>query len=333
VLLVTLGASFIFYEGSPFSPVNFTGNGSGHVQVQITPGETASGVGETLVADNVVASVSAFTAAATASGHPTALEPGYYEVKQHMSAAAAFALLLNPKSRVQTRVLVQEGLRVTDIIHLLGTATHDLSGYQAAVNDTKALGLPPYADGDAEGYLFPATYDIQPNESPIDVARLMVATFEQQVATVNLAATAKADDITETQAIIIASLVQAEGGSIADYGKIARVIYNRLNASPPMKLELDSTVMFALHTTGIRASSSQLQVNSPFNTYLHFGLPPGPIDDPGLAAIQAALHPTPGDWLYFVTVNPKTGLTRFTASATQFEQFTNELDANLAKEH
>jgi UPF0755 protein len=98
-----------------------------------------------------------------------------------------------------------------------------------------------------------------------------------------------------------------------------------------MPLQLDSTVMYALHIYGIRASSAQTRVRSPYNTYLHTGLPPGPIDSPGAAAIQAALHPVPGTWTYFVTVDPKTGLTRFTNSFTQFGQFEAELAANLAK--
>ena len=136
-------------------------------------------------------------------------------------------------------------------------------------------------------------------------------------------------NLTPAEAIIVASLVQAEGGRVADYPKIARVIYNRLDAN--MQLQLDSTVMYALHRYGILATNQQLQVNSPYNTYQHTGLPPGPIDSPGDAAIQAALHPAKGTWLYFVTVNPKTGVTEFTSSSTTFVQLRAELEKNLGQ--
>jgi UPF0755 protein len=96
-----------------------------------------------------------------------------------------------------------------------------------------------------------------------------------------------------------------------------------------MPLQLDSTVLYALHSYGILATSRQLDVRSPYNTYKHKGLPPGPIDSPGDAAIRAALHPAKGNWLYFVTVNPKTGETDFTSSQAQFEQFRSELEHYL----
>jgi UPF0755 protein len=127
----------------------------------------------------------------------------------------------------------------------------------------------------------------------------------------------------------MASLVQAEGGRLSDYPKIARVIYNRLAQGMP--LQLDSTVLYGLNTYGIIASDQQLNSTSPYNTYKYKGLPPGPIDSPGDAAIRAVLHPASGNWLYFVTVNPKTGETLYTSSPAQFEQFRAELEKNLGQ--
>jgi UPF0755 protein len=248
-----------------------------------------------------------------------------------MQASLAFALLLKPSSRLQTKITIPEGKRLTQIIAILGADTGNLSGYRQAVKDVKALNLPSYAGGNPEGYLFPATYEVQPNTPPIKVLQQMVTAFDQQAANVSLTSAAAHAFLKPNEAITVASLIQAEGGRLSDYPKIARVIYNRLNANPQMPLQLDSTVMYALHTYGIRASSAQTRVRSPYNTYLHTGLPPGPIDSPGAAAIQAALHPAQGTWTYFVTVDPKTGLTRFTNSFTQFQQFEAELAANLAK--
>jgi UPF0755 protein len=107
------------------------------------------------------------------------------------------------------------------------------------------------------------------------------------------------------------------------------VIYNRLAQGIP--LQLDSTVLFGLDTYGIIASDQQLNSTSPYNTYRYKGLTPGPIDNPGNAAIQAVLHPASGNWLYFVTVNPKTGLTLFTSSEAQFQQYRAELEHNLGQ--
>jgi UPF0755 protein len=156
-----------------------------------------------------------------------------------------------------------------------------------------------------------------------------VQRFDQEAAAVNLSAAAKHVGLSPGKVIIMASLVQAEGGRLSDYPKIARVIYNRLAQGIP--LQLDSTVLYGLNTYGILANDQQLNSSSPYNTYRHKGLTPGPIDSPGNAAIQAVLHPASGNWLYFVTVNPKTGETLFTSSETQFEQFRQELQHNLGQ--
>src|SRR5262249_48163249 len=157
--------------------------------------------------------------------------------------------------------------------------------------------------------------------------------WDEEAASVKLAAGSAHGHISEAQAIIVASLVQAEGRRAGDFPKIARVIYNRLNLGMP--LQLDSTVMYALNKYGIRATAAQTKINSPYNTYQRTGLPPGPIDSPRGTAIKAALHPAAGhrDWISFVTVNPKTGLTKFTSSITQFRAYEAELNAYLAKHH
>ena len=242
-----------------------------------------------------------------------------------MKASLAFALLLKPSSRVQTRIAIPEGYRLSQIIATLGKQTGNLKGYQQAAANPASLGLPAFAKGNPEGYLFPATYDIQPQTSPLAVLRSMVLRFDQEAASVSLPSAAARAQLTESDVITVASLIQAEGKRPQDLPKIARVIYNRLNQSPPMPLQLDTTVLYALHSSASDVTIPQTQVNSPYNTYLHAGLPPGPIDSPGDAAIQAALHPAAGNWTYFLTVDPKTGLTLFTNSFTQFQQFQAQL--------
>src|SRR2546430_13203224 len=253
-----------------------------------------------------------------------------------MNAALAFALVLKPSSRVQTRVVIPEGWRLSQIIAALGRDTGNLKGYQQAIRNTAALSLPSFAHGHPEGSLFPATYDVQPNPRPLKVLQAMVTRFGQEAADIGLPTAAAHAELTQSDVITVASLIQAEGKRQSDFPKIARVIYNRLNSNPQIKLQLDSTVLYALNTHGVRATDQQItvqqiKVKSPYNTFLHTGLPPGPIDSPGDAAIKAALHPAHGTWMYFVTVDPKSGLTKFTSSFTQFEQFRAELESNIAK--
>jgi UPF0755 protein len=131
---------------------------------------------------------------------------------------------------------------------------------------------------------------------------------------------------TAYEIVIIASLVEAEARDAEDFGKVARVVYNRLDQG--MALQFDSTVNYALNADKEIVSNQDLGVDSPYNTYKNQGLPPGPIDSPGLAALQAAVNPTPGNWLYFVTTNPKTGETKFTDSYAQFLKYKDELKSN-----
>ena len=335
-LLLGAGAGYFYVYRTYLHPPDFAGQGTSVRVVRIFPGDTAAVVGQRLQQEGVVASARAFSNAAKASGQGSSLEPGYYRVRLHMSAALAFALLLKPSSRVQTRVTIPEGLRQSQIIATLGRETGNLQGYQQAIKKTAALKLPSFAHGHPEGYLFPATYDIQPNTPPLKVLQDMVTRFDQEAASIGLPAAAAHAELTQSDVIIVASLIQAEGRHQSDFPKIARVIYNRLNSNPQIPLQLDSTVLYALNKHGVRVTdqqitAQQIKVKSSYNTFVHIGLPPGPIDSPGDAAIKAALHPAHGSWMYFVTVDPKTGLTKFTSSFTQFEQFRAELESNIAK--
>jgi UPF0755 protein len=331
VLLVPVGVGgfyvYRFVQGR-YYPADYTTGGTGQTIVQVQSGQTATEVAQRLVTLGVVASQRSFEIAAEHSTSSSTLEPGFYRLKKHMKATLAYQLLLNPSSKVQDKITIPEGLRLTQIQTQLGAHSGiPLTDYQQALKQPAALGLPSYANGKAEGYLFPATYEVQPEQTATDVLKTMVQRFNQEADSDNLIAAAATAHLTPGQVITVASLVQAEGGSTSYYPQIARVIYNRLNKN--MKLQLDSTVMYGLNTYGIIASNAQLQSNSPYNTYKFAGLPPGPIDSPGHSAIEAALHPSSGNDLYFVTTNPKTGLTQFTSSQTQFEQFRQELEHNL----
>jgi peptidoglycan lytic transglycosylase G len=333
IILIPLavGGAYVYsLYMSKYHPADYSGPGTGHVVVQVSSGDTPTSLGPKLQQLGVVASARAFVLAAEHSSNPNGLLPGFYGMREHMKASLAYALLLNQKNLVQITVTIPEGWRLSQIVAWLGAKSGiPASAYDQVLKDPAHLNLPPYAGGKPEGYLFPATYEIVPHETALGVLAGMVQRFDQEASAVNLPAAARQVHLTQGQVIIMASLVQAEGGRLSDYPKIARVIYNRLAQGIP--LQLDSTVLYGLNTYGILATSAQLTSNSPYNTYKHKGLTPGPIDNPGNAAIQAVLHPASGNWLYFVTVNPKTGETLFTASEAQFQQYRAELEQNLAR--
>jgi len=329
LLCVLAAGGYDIYQR--FQSKDFSGSGFGHVTVQVLPGASATSLAPELVQLGIVASSSSFISAAKSSSNPEGLEPGFFSLHKHMNSAMAYRMLLNPASRIQTVATIPEGLRMAQILTTLeqkSARTIPASAFVAAAKDTSALGLPAYAHGNPEGYLFPATYDFSPGTSALAMLQAMVARFKVEAASIDLPAAAKAAQLTEDQVITVASILEAEAGSPKYYPQVAEVIYNRLNIG--MKLGLDSTVNYALHRFGVHLTAAQLQVNSPYNTFIHAGLPPGPIDSPGDAAIEAALHPAHGNFLYFVTVNLTTGLTKFTSSAAQFQQFVAECDKNNA---
>ena len=304
-----VGGLYIYhiYENK-YHPADYSGPGTGSVTVQVNSGDTAFSLGPKLQSLGVVASARAFELAAeqttsttgTTTGAAPGLEAGFYKLHSHMQASLAWAALLNPKNRVQLTVTIVEGKRASQIALILAKATSiPASQFQAVINNPSQLGLPSYAHGKVEGYLFPATYTIEPNETATQILKAMVARYNVEAQAINLSSAANAVHLSAQQVIIEASLAQAEGGSVSDYPKIARVISNRLKVG--MHLQFDSTVLYGLGKYAVSATIAETRTPGPYNTYLNAGLPAGPICNPGNAAIQAVLHPASGNWLYFLT--------------------------------
>jgi UPF0755 protein len=289
---------------------DYSGSGSGSVTVLIQPGQSGRSIGDTLQKDGVVKSASAFADAAAGNPDSAGIQPGTYTMHAKMSAASALALLLDPTTRVTDKIVVREGLRATATIALLAKQTgQPLSAYQAALKHPAALGVPSWANGKVEGLLWPATYEFQPKTTAAQQLSQMVHLTLSQLSKQNVS------DSQALKVLTIASIVQVESRAAADGPKVARVLDNRL--SQGIKLQLDSTVSYVTGKPGVATTSADRANPSPYNTYVHAGLPPGPISNPGLAAIQAALHPAAGPWLWFVTVNPSTGETRFESTEAQ----------------
>ncbi len=284
-------------------PADYAGAGTKPtVTVQVTSGETAQQLAPTLLQDGVVASTRAFVLAAENSTNPTGLEPGFFVLNSHMQATVAWAALLNPKNRDQAIVTIPEGKRASEVIAIMAKETKiPLKDFQTALAHPSELGLPSYANGKVEGYLFPATYTIQPKETALQILQAMVTRFKQEATQIDLPAAAQRLGISETDVIIDASMAQAEGGSTSDYPKIAEVINNRLRIH--MALQFDSVLLYGLNKYAINVTDAQIATPGPYNDFEHAGLPPGPIANPGDAAIQGILHPDTGNCLYFLTVS------------------------------
>ena len=284
-----------------YHPADYAGQGTGDVTVQVMSGDDAFSLAPRLVQLGVIASTRAFTNAASDSTSSTGLEAGYYLLHYHMQASLAYAALLNPKNLVQTTVTIPEGLRAVDVIAKISKTTKiPLKEFQQVLANPAQLGLPSYADGKAEGYLFPATYAIAPHETALQILQAMVQRFNVEAQAIDLVDAARAVGLSPARLITEASLAQAEGGSVSDYPKIAEVIHNRIAIG--MHLQFDSTVLYGLGKYAVSATFKQINTPGPYNTYLNAGLPPGPISNPGDAAIQGILHADHGNWLYFLTV-------------------------------
>ena len=291
-----------------FESDDYEGPGTGTVEVQIEAGDTGRAIGQTLQEADVVKTADAFVDEASQDPRAASIQPGTYQLRSQMSAAAALDMLLDPASRVSVRAAVPEGLTVDETYQRLMEATGiPVEEFEKAA--AGGIGLPPESGGDPEGYLFPATYEFQPDVTAPEILTAMVARHTQAMDSVGVPPERR------REVLVKASLIQDEARRPEDFGKVARVIENRLAAGMP--LQFDSTVNFATGKSGITTTDEDRAIDSPYNTYKYPGLPPGPINSPGEMALEAALNPTPGDWLYFVAVNPDTGETRFAVTAEE----------------
>ncbi|MFF4778936.1 endolytic transglycosylase MltG [Microtetraspora fusca] len=267
--------------------------------------------------------------ALAAAAAVTVLAVGSTLTVQSLSSGTAAPEVLtgqgSGETRAENRITVNEGLRLSNVLTDLSAATgKPLEEFQRAAKDGRALGLPSYAKGALEGFAFPGTYDVSPTSSPEEILAAMVTRFGRAAEDTDLVEGARRLGRTPLEIMTIASIVQAESHDKRDMPKIARVVYNRLNRTPEMRLQLDSTVLYGLNKFGIRASNEDLRSRSPYNTYVRLGLPPGPICNPGADAIEAALNPAAGRWLWFVLTDPKKGVTKFADSESEYLKLVEE---------
>ncbi len=291
-----VGKTMDFFGG----PADYPGQGAGSVVVEIPSGATGQQIANILKEADVVKSAEAFYQLSLNDSRFQAVQAGFFKLRKQMSAEWAMRELVDRKNRVEGKVTIPEGARVTSIITIIVKST-DISkkAVEAALDKPKSLGLPEEANGNPEGFLYPATYEVPPGSTATSLLKQMVKKTVDVEKELDLANRADAIGMTPVEVMTLASILEYEANRDEDYPKVARVFLNRLDQG--IALQSDATVAFANGITGdVWTTPEQRDNPSEYNTYEHQGLPPGPIGAAGKKTIEAVLKPADGDWLYFV---------------------------------
>ncbi|MEU0390385.1 endolytic transglycosylase MltG [Streptomyces chartreusis] len=344
VLVLGGGLAGVSYFGYQFfqdrfgDAPDYAGDGNGQqVSVEIPQGADGYTIGRALKSAGVVKSVDAFVSAQAANPDGRTIQDGVYTLQKQMSAESAVELMLSPESR--NNLIIAEGKRNADIYRLIDKRLEVKEGTTAAVakKDWKKLGLPDWAlnhkdvKDPLEGFLYPSSYGIAKGQKPEDVLKRMVARATQTYEKLGVEKKAQSLGLEDPwQLITVASLAQAEGTSHDDFRKMAEVVYNRMKPGNPQTngmLEFDSTYNYIKNQSKIDLSLSELRnYDNPYNTYFHKGLPPGPIDNPGEAALKGALNPTKDGWYYFISLDGKTS--EFTKTNAEHQKLVDKFNAS-----
>ena len=314
IVLAAVAAGAWFFLQAPvaflerFEPAaDYSGSGSGEVIFMINEGDGGQTIAANLEEEGV-----AFVEEVTSRSSTPTFYPGAYRLASEMSAESALDALLDPANKLENTFVIQEGLWARDALAAASAATGiPVEELQAAAADLQALGLPAQATS-VEGFLFPATYTFPPDVTADQVVRTLVDRSFQALDEAGVPVEQR------WETIVVGSLIEREAGSADDSYKVSRVIRNRLDPAQFESglLQFDSTVHYGIgdDSTVETSDAERADPANPYNTYVHPGLPPGPIGNPGDVAIDAALNPADGPWLYFVTVNLETGETVFSAT-------------------
>lgn len=279
------------------------------VSIEVSEGELGLEIAKELFAKGVTASITSFYQLAINDPKAIQIAPGTHQLNLKISARQALEQLLDPKRNVGLISIIEGSWRSEIATKMKSVGFTDLDNAFAKLKVPSGFSA-------SEGIYFPAQYSFAKGTSSISALQTMVDRFIKE---------SKSVGVTKPDQLIVASLIQAEGDP-QDFAKISAVIYNRLKIGMP--LQFDTTVQYILKKRGsVFLSTKSTLINSPYNTYKRYGLPPGPIGNPGIAAMKAALAPAKGDWLYFITVKP--GDTRFTKSHDEFLVWKNEYQKNL----
>ncbi|MEU7971419.1 endolytic transglycosylase MltG [Micromonospora sp. NPDC049089] len=327
-----------------FVTPDYDGGGAGEITVEIKSGALLADMADALVAADVVKSQKAFIEAAEANSRSKNIQPGTYKLRKQMSGANAVTAMLDLKNKIVNGLTIPEGRTSFNIYKLLSEKTKiPVKDFQAAAKDPEGLGVPDwwYTRGDGkksvksiEGFLFPDTYEIPPKSTAESILKLMVNRFLSVTGEMKFADRVQEErKVSPYEALIVASLAQAEAGNKDDLGKVARVAYNRAYGEFPCNcLEMDVTVNYYLESIGKPTKSSKqmtaAELDDPKNPYNRKlpGMIPTPINNPGKQALEGAMDTPTGKWLYFVAIDDK----GHSAFAETYEQ--HQRNENKARE-
>lgn len=282
----------------------------GNVVIDIKAGASGSDIAQQLRDKGVIESFDAFFRLAVGDPRSERIAPGLHSIDVKICAKDALTQLLD-SARIGNLLSISEGAWNSEIKAAL--LKNGYSKNEVSVGFSLVKLPRPFTT--LEGLLFPAQYSFDTSTSVSSIIKSMIARGSSEIRKSGIAAGNK--DFNPAQLLTIASLVQAEGDR-KDFSKISRVVRNRITKGMP--LQFDSTVHYIRQSRGsVFLSTQSTLINSPYNTYRRYGLPPGPINNPGYEAMYAATHPDSGAWLFFITVEP--GDTRFTDSLEQFNSW------------
>jgi UPF0755 protein len=308
--LLLLGAVFVWYQRQ----VNPPGAPGALVNVTIPEGSASGTIAAILDDKGIITSARIFKLYLKI--HPAELQAGNYELRRKASINDVVATLKRGPKHTFHRLTIPEGYTLKQIAAKVGQLPGKSADafMAAATSDRVRSKFEPAGVHNLEGLLFPDTYFIEDKDTEEDILTRLVTTFDDVATSEGLANGAAGHNAYET--LTIASLVESEGKVAVDRPKIARVIDNRLNAG--MLLQVDATVIYARggRRPNGRVLYSDLEVDSPYNTYKVKGLPPTPISAAGRAAIRAALHPADGPWLFYVKFQ-KDGTHKFSTTLAE----------------
>jgi UPF0755 protein len=342
VLLGALGGGVWYGFGKVrgfFTAADYSGPGTGEVIVEVKTGDSATAIGNTLYDAGVVKSAAAFIDAAKDNPKSKDIQVGPYKLRKQMKAAAALGMLLDLKNLFVTKVTLPEGLNYKQVYDKLSKATKiPVADFEKAGKNPQGLGVPSLwfkrTDGkkvntqDIEGFLYPATYAFPGNADATKILEIIIQHFNSEMEELDFPNTVNNNlHISPYEALVAASIAQAEAVLDKDMGPVARVLYNRVYSKkfPCNCMQLDSTVNYYLRITGKGSKSSgQLTAaelndpSDPYSTHVHPGMAIGPIGNPGEAALKGAMAPPKNNYFFFVTVN-KQGAMAYATTDAQHE--------------
>jgi peptidoglycan lytic transglycosylase G len=300
--------------------------GAADVVVEIPQGATTNKIADILLAADVIRTAKAFDRAAAADPNVRKIQYGLYKMRTQIPAKTALQMLLDPANQVKNQFQIREGLRLSEVLTAMAASTKvSEKDLKAALANRKSLALPSWIGKSNEGFIFPDTYNLPLKPTAASVLKLPINQFKKTLQ--DLAFEERADSLgyKPYQVLTMASIIEREVFRDEDRAKVARVFYNRLEKG--MLLQSDATVAFAAKKTGtVWTTPKERASNSPYNTYKHKGLPPGPITAPAKKALEAALNPADGKWLYFVPINLDTGETVFSETLAEHNAAKAKLD-------